>query len=112
MVVRKTYAEPQICKKEILRYAGCKNSIKESLQFSVEGEMIEKLFYGVDTQPCIRFGAYLADSRQYRDRSGQSIGHILTSPNKYSYIVYHEMGEVSRKEREVLRERKVCHTAA
>lgn len=37
MVITKTYAEPPICKKEILRYAGCKNSSQESLQFSADG---------------------------------------------------------------------------
>lgn len=34
MVITRTYTEPMIDKKEILRYAGCKNSTGESLQFS------------------------------------------------------------------------------
>lgn len=36
MVITRTYTEPPISKNEILRYAGCKNSIQESLQFSAK----------------------------------------------------------------------------
>ena len=36
MVVTKSYTEPPICKKEILRYAGCKKSGQETLQLSAE----------------------------------------------------------------------------
>lgn len=36
MVITRTYTEPPIDKKEMLRYAGCKNSAQESLQFSAE----------------------------------------------------------------------------
>ena len=43
MVVTKSYTEPPICKKEILRYAGCKNSNQESLQFSAESRQLEEL---------------------------------------------------------------------
>ena len=50
MVITKSYTEPSICKKEILRYAGCKDSTDESLQFLLEEcleEVIPKLTYKV-----------------------------------------------------------------
>ena len=50
MVVTKTYTEPPICKKEMLRYAGCKDSADESLQFLLDEcleEVLPKLSYKV-----------------------------------------------------------------
>lgn len=50
MIITKRYTEPSICKKEILRYAGCKDSTDESLQFLLEEcleEVIPKLTYKV-----------------------------------------------------------------
>ena len=50
MVVTKKYVEPPICKKEILRYAGCKDTTDESLQFLLEEclkEVLPKLSYKV-----------------------------------------------------------------
>ena len=44
MTITKVYTEPPICEKEILRYAGCKNSAQESLQFSVGDENLENLY--------------------------------------------------------------------
>ena len=36
MVVTKIYKEPEICKKEIMRYAGCRDSSEESLQLLLD----------------------------------------------------------------------------
>ena len=50
MVTTKIYTEPPICKNEILRYAGCKDSTDESLQFLLEEclkEVLPKLSYKV-----------------------------------------------------------------
>lgn len=50
MIITKRYTEPSICKKEILRYAGCKDSADESLQFLLEEclkEVLPKLNYKV-----------------------------------------------------------------
>ena len=50
MIITKRYTEPSICKKEILRYAGCKDSADESLQFLLEEclkEVLPKLTYKV-----------------------------------------------------------------
>ena len=50
MVVTKIYTEPQICKKEILRYAGCKGTTDELLQFLLDEcleEVLPKLSYKV-----------------------------------------------------------------
>lgn len=51
MVITKTYAEPPICEKEILRYAGCKSSDEELLQLlrtcieEVRGKLTYKVCY-------------------------------------------------------------------
>lgn len=50
MVVTKIYTEPSICKKEILRYAGCKDTTDGSLQFLLEEclkEVLPRLSYKV-----------------------------------------------------------------
>ncbi len=50
MVITKIYTEPSICKKEILRYAGCKDTTDESLQFLLDEcleEVLPKLSYKV-----------------------------------------------------------------
>ena len=50
MVTTRIYTEPPICKKEILRYAGCKDTVEESLQFLLEEclqEVLPKLSYKV-----------------------------------------------------------------
>lgn len=51
MIWNKTYTEPPICKKEILRYAGCKGSVKEeSIEMLLEeclAEVLPKLSYKV-----------------------------------------------------------------
>lgn len=50
MVITKRYTEPSICKREILRYAGCKGSTDEPLQFLLEEcleEVLPKLTYKV-----------------------------------------------------------------
>ena len=43
MVITKTYTEPPVCKKEILRYAGCKDIGKEAISFEIERQRIELL---------------------------------------------------------------------
>lgn len=50
MVVTKIYKEPEICKKEILRYAGCRDSSEESLQLLLDTcleEVLPRLSYKV-----------------------------------------------------------------
>ena len=50
MVITKTYTEPPICKNEILRYAGCKGTTDELLQFLLEEcleEVLPKLSYKI-----------------------------------------------------------------
>ena len=50
MVVTKIYPEPPICKKEILRYAGCKGDADEVLQLLLDeclAEILPKLNYKV-----------------------------------------------------------------
>lgn len=49
VIITKNYEEPQICEKEILRYAGCKNSDEELLQLlrACIEEVRDKLSYKV-----------------------------------------------------------------
>lgn len=50
MVVTKTYQEPPVCKKEILRYAGCKGESEATVQALLEEcleEVLPKLSYKV-----------------------------------------------------------------
>ena len=50
MVITKNYNEPPVNNKEIMRYAGCKDSNDASLQFLLEEcleEVLPKLFYKV-----------------------------------------------------------------
>ena len=50
MVITKIYKEPPICKKEILRYAGCKGETDKSLQFLLDEcltEVLPKLSYKI-----------------------------------------------------------------
>ena len=50
MVITKTYTQPAICEKEILRYAGCKGATDESLQFLLNEclkEVLPKLSYKI-----------------------------------------------------------------
>ena len=50
MVVTKIYNEPPVCKKEILRYAGCKGTADETIQLLMEEclkEVLPKLCYKV-----------------------------------------------------------------
>lgn len=50
MVVTKIYKEPEICKKEIMRYAGCRDSSEESLQLLLDTcleEVLPRLSYKV-----------------------------------------------------------------
>lgn len=43
MVITKIYNEPSVCKKEILRYAGCKDIGKETIPFETERSSTELL---------------------------------------------------------------------
>ena len=51
MVTTKTYTEPPICKKEILRYAGCKDTTDESLQFLLD-ECLEEVLPNLSYKVC------------------------------------------------------------
>lgn len=49
MVVTKIYTEPPVCKKEILRYAGCKNSVQENGELLEENRKLKEL-----VEECLR----------------------------------------------------------
>ena len=51
MVVTKIYTEPPVCKKEILRYAGCKDAEDEALE-SLLDECLEEVFSKLSYKVC------------------------------------------------------------